>query len=131
MGDGDAIVKADFLESEDEETREDVDEGEMRKIVMGRVGGWVDWAVGWMDFRDQGDYNEGEDGEVLGSETTAEGTVGGAAKIEEGPRRGPKAVKKIVKSEEAEVGVLPPDGEGVGALQDAKWLLDVATNIVL
>ncbi len=22
---------------------------------MGRVGGWVDWAVGWMDFRGEGE----------------------------------------------------------------------------
>ena len=51
-------------DEEDEEDEEYVDESEMRRVVLGRVGGWVDWAVGWIDLRGEGDDEEdGEEGE--------------------------------------------------------------------
>lgn len=36
-----------------------VAEIEVRRLLMARVDGWLEWAVGWMDFRD--DDNDDED----------------------------------------------------------------------
>lgn len=35
-------------------------ENEVRRLLMARVGGWLEWAVGWMDFGDDGDDDDHE-----------------------------------------------------------------------
>lgn len=41
-----------------------VAESEVRRLLMARVGGWLEWAVGWMDFRDDDDEDDFEDEDV-------------------------------------------------------------------
>lgn len=125
---GGEMMGPDFVDVEegDEEGRgeEDVDEGEMRKVVMGRVGGWVDWAVGWMDMR-------GEDVEDDGG---SEGGVGGT-KGEVDPVELQKRLRKKKRDEELEGGTSgvgkPPEGDQAGVWSDAKWLLGVARKVAL
>lgn len=132
-------VGPDFVDVEDdeEEEGEEVDEGEMKRVVMGRVGGWVDWAVGWMDFR-----GEGEDGEEEGEgdpdvveEVRGEGVVKGELDPVELQKR---LRRKKRKDEEVEIGggesMDNPVGsapERAGVWSDAKWLLGVATKAAL
>jgi len=130
-------------EDEELEAEEEVDEGEMRKVVMGRVGGWVDWAVGWMDFRDSGDAGEEDEGEEGGEVVEVEwkdivAAIDRNAIAEERRRkkmglgRGDEGrnEKGEGKRDEKGVGVKAPEGD-VGILGDAKWLLEVAKKIVL
>lgn len=37
-------------------------ESEVQHLLMARVGGWLEWAVGWMDFRDDDDDDVHDDG---------------------------------------------------------------------
>lgn len=119
----------DLVEEEEEEgerkEEEQIDEGEMRRVVMGRFGGWVDWAVGWMDFRDLGDG--GEEGDEDDEGKSGEG-------VEEAPVVGPVdrgvIVEGLQRRDEKGAGVMAPEGD-VGVLKDVKWLLDVAAKIVL
>ena len=135
-------VGPDFVdvEKEDEgDEGEDVDEGEMRKVIMGRVGGWVDWAVGWMDFRgeEEGEIeNESEGGAV--EEVVEQAKVIGGLDLVELQRRLRKKKLKDEEEEEGddrveEKGVVdtPPMGEQAGVWSDAKWLLGVATKVAL
>ena len=116
-------------EEDDDEEREDyLDEGEMNRVVMGRIGGWVDWAVGWMDVR--GDESL-EDEEDAGEETEGQVT-GGAIDIGEIERRLAlrEAEDGIDGDGEEAVEIGPPPGEG-GWVGDAKWLFGVAKRIAL
>ena len=107
-----------------------LDEGEMRRVVMGRARGWVDWAVGWMDFRGE----EEEDGSE--NEEEDEGGRGDTDAGDSGMGRGRKK-----KTERSDVGNADdagqavagpaPDGPQSGMLADARWLLGVATKIVV
>lgn len=132
------IVGPDFVDVDEEdevemdgEEEEDVDDGEMRKVVMGRVGGWVDWAVGWMDMRTEGD--EADDDDEL------EGENGAQVKGKLDPVELQKRLRRKKKQDaEAESGTsdtlftsAPPDGEKAGVWSDAKWLLSVATKAAL
>lgn len=132
-------IKPDFLVQELEEDlgegargmeEEEVDEGEMRKIVMGRVGGWVDWAVGWMDFRgegeDEGDVDDGllENGEERSSVRSNPEKYDIRPELDEiGTEMGERLL----------VGAPPPPPSpaGDGMWTDTKWLLGVASKIVL
>lgn len=111
----------------DEEGRggEDVDEGEMRRVVMGRVGGWVDWAVGWMDMRGEDVEDEG-----ASEEEGVAGTKGGLDPVEL-----QKRLRRKKRDEELEGGTRgvgkPPEGEQAGVWSDAKWLLGVASKVAL
>lgn len=127
-------IAPDFLVLETEEDQaegareaeeEEVDEGEMRRIVMGRFGGWVDWAVGWMDFRDEGDGDEGplEDGE----ENLLQKTVEKQVKEQEWDEIG----AEMGKESDTGAGPPPPLPAGDGIWTDTKWLLGVASKIVL
>lgn len=137
---GSEDVGPDFVDVEDdeEEEGEEVDEGEMRRVVMGRVGDWVDWAVGWMDFRGEG---EEEDEEEEGNPDAVEEVHGeGVVKGELDPVELQKRLRrKKRKDEEVEIG---GRGEGMdntvgsaperaGVWSDAKWLLSVAAKAAL
>jgi len=109
---------------------EEGDEGEMRRVVWGRVGGWVDWAVGWMDWRvDEEAGLEGEEMEGEKAEEDEGREVDGAGK---GKRRRRGEGDRIVVNRIEDVGRLevpPPAGDG--GWKDAKWLLEVAGKILV
>lgn len=120
-------IEPDFvdLDEKDEEKVEGVDEGEMRRLVMGRVGGWVDWMVGWMDWRgDDGEEEGEEDGEDEGME---EGQ--GRQEVVEDTVMGKKE-RGVDDGTRLESGVsIPPAPEAAGrAWDDAKWLLKIAAE---
>ncbi|KAI4202230.1 MAG: hypothetical protein LQ350_002745 [Teloschistes chrysophthalmus] len=120
-------LEPDFMDLEDEleddvvdgvEREEVVDEREMRRLVWGRVGGWVDWAVGWMDLSGDGGVEEGDGEEGDGGDEEEkvgmESLRGGSDRIDEGEGIG--------------MGIKAPRTGGVW--EDAKWLLKVAGHSV-
>ncbi len=117
------MMGPDFVDVDEEGGEgEDVDEGEMRKVVMGRVGGWVDWAVGWMDMRGE-DFGDDDDGDE-------EGVCGELDPMELQKRLGRK--KRDEDMEGGTGGVdMPPEGEQAGVWSDARWLLGVARKVAL
>ncbi len=134
-------VDEEYVAEEGEEEGELVDEGEMKRIVKGKIGGWVDWAVGWMDFRgDDGEEEEGDEedqGDEFGKGQGGEGDGKEALDVMELQKR---LRRKKRRDEEVEDGdgsgdpaivTPPPEGEGLGVWSDAKWLLGVATKVVL
>lgn len=135
------FVNAEEEEEEEEEGEEDVDEGEMKRVVLGRVGGWIDWAVGWMDFRGEEDEDEEEEDDRGASENggaAMDGIDGGdIVKGELDPIELQKRLRRKKKWDaEAEVG-----GEGkmdvssapeqAGWWTDARWLVGVASKVAL
>ena len=140
-GVGPDFVDVDEGEGEEEGEGEVVDEGEMRRIVKGRIGGWVDWAVGWMDFRgeDGEGEEEGGDEEEQGDEF-GEGQGDGkealdVMELQKRLRRKKRRDEEVEDGDgsSGEPGIVtpPPQGEDVGVWSDAKWLLGVATKVVL
>ena len=125
------VVGPDFVdvdEQDEEEEGEKVDEGEMKKVVMGRVGGWVDWAVGWMDFRGEGE----EEGEDDGVEEREGGSKEGPDPVElqKRLRRRKKRDEELEGADGEKSFVRPPPEDGqAGTWSDAKWLLGVATKV--
>lgn len=99
-----------------------VDEGEMRRLVMGRVGGWVDWMVGWMDFRASDDEESGEVGDVV------EEGEGVEEAVDDGSRKGERIREDDTAGLERRVDIVPAPGAGGGAWDDAKWLLRIAAD---
>ena len=134
-------MEADFLVKEEEEEEEDGrgkggwDEGEMRKVVMGRVGGWVDWAVGWMDFR--GDEDGEREEEVEEEEEEAEVKEKQGKEMDKREERTEKKgegepVEIQGRGGEEVVAVeVPPLMDGEGIWGDTKWLMKVAGKIAL
>jgi hypothetical protein len=56
-------------------------ENEIRRLHMARAGGWLEWAIGWMDFRDDDDEpNENEntnpDNDLSGASTPYQNETG-------------------------------------------------------
>lgn len=90
-----------------------MDEGEMRKLVLGRVGGWVDWMVGWMDLRGLGE----EDGDE-----------GMDEKVDEAEEKGQEGWRPSDREDVDGGSGLPAPGPGGGAWEDAKWLLSIAMD---
>ena len=136
------FVDEEFEEDGDGEEELGVEEeDELRRLVWGRVGGWLDWAVGWMDWRQDWEEDRDEDGTVTrenirdderrrqddGAEREAEAKEG-------------KSIKTIRTREvrytrttdlKALEGELPPaPTEGGGVVGDARWLLGVASRLV-
>ncbi|KAL8918085.1 MAG: hypothetical protein Q9172_005573 [Xanthocarpia lactea] len=120
-------IEPDFVDL-DERDREDgegvdiVDEGEMRRLILGRVGGWVDWMVGWMDFRGVGDDGETGEGEMGRGEMDVEGSSKGEGRDKQ---------RLLDGGDESEldkgVGIPAPESGG-GVWEDTKWFLKVAAN---
>ena len=110
---------------EDEDDWESEDEEEVKGLVWGRVGGWVDWAIGWMDFRTDGEEDEEVVGERERERIEAE---------DKGKRRRRK--REEMRYEGTRDLRLPssggpaPEGEEAGITGDAAWLLKVAKNIL-
>ncbi len=121
-GQGLEDIEPDFVDL-DERDREDgegvdvVDEGEMRRLILGRVGGWVDWMVGWMDFRGVGDDGEIGEGEI---------DVNGRSK---GEGRDKWRLLDGGDGSELDKGIsIPAPESGGGVWEDTKWFLKVAAN---
>lgn len=131
---GEKEVRPDFVDvqEEDEEEGEEVDEGEMKRVVMGRVGGWVDWAVGWMDFRGEGEGDA--DADEAGGGAREEGEAGAKGGLDAVELQ--KRLRRKKRDDDAVTGGRGTDAvssapEQAGAWSDAKWLLGVATKAAL
>lgn len=136
QGQGLVGMEPDFidLDERDLEPRErdpmGVDEGEMRRLVMGRVGGWVDWMVGWMDFR--GLEDEDGEGELEDENSDIDKGVNEGEGREEvlDDTTGIQDVIGVDDTVRLEGGVstFPAPGAGGGVWDDARWLLRVAAD---
>lgn len=121
-----ADLEPDFVDldewdrEEEEEVVAVMDEGEMRKLVLGRVGGWVDWMVGWMDLRGLGK----EDGD----EGMGEGEVVVDEKVDEVEEKGQEGWRPSDREDVDGGSGSPAPGPGGGAWEDAKWLLRIAVD---
>lgn len=140
---GAILIEPDFVTPE-RELLPDLDEGEMKRIVMGRVGGWVDWAVGWIDFKSSGE-NETispmeieeageieERGEIKNNAERHEGK----SEFNHGKRPASDQLKGGEENFQNTTGVFRDDipnpvPSGEGGWSDAKWLLEVAGSIIL
>lgn len=137
------LVEPDFVTPDREilgsELLPEVDEGEMKRILMGRVGGWVDWAVGWIEFKSFGE-NESD---IEPGETEEGGEVENYARRDEGKSESnhdKRPAPDQVKGEEEKIqditdvlrdDITNPLSSGEGGWSDAKWLLEVAGSIIL
>lgn len=140
---GAILIEPDFVTPEREilssELLPEVDEGEMKRIVMGRVGGWVGWAVGWIDFKSFGE-NE-SDVEPVEIEEGVE--VKNHGERDEGKPEWnhdkPPAPEELKREGEKNQDISDafrddisnPLSSGEGGWSDAKWLLGVAGSIIL
>lgn len=133
---GAMLIEPDFVTPERDilgsELLPEVDEGEMKRVVMGRVGGWVDWAVGWIDFKSLGE--NGSDNEP--EEIEEGGEVDDYAERDDDKRPAPVQLKgeeeKIQDFTDIFRHDIPnPLSPGEGGWSDAKWLLEVAGSIIL
>ncbi|KAL8770268.1 MAG: hypothetical protein Q9209_003904 [Squamulea sp. 1 TL-2023] len=116
------FINLDERDREEQEAVEVVDEGEMRRLILGRFGGWVDWMVGWMDFREL--RGDDEVCEVKGNEADdMENTRGEAQE-----KRGHLRERDGGDMEKENEGGIPAPDSGNGAWEDAKWLLKIAAN---
>ncbi|KAI4210687.1 MAG: hypothetical protein LQ351_006462 [Letrouitia transgressa] len=116
---GEEAPGPDFIGLEDEEGEAEqegeVDEGEMRRLVWGRVGGWLDWALGWMDFRVE---------EVDGDEV--EETIPDERK--ENLKQKREIAEKVELDEKDGEIRIPAPSSDEGTWEDAKWLLRTAVE---
>lgn len=125
---GPDFVDPSAFEEEEMVEDEDVDESEMRRVIMGRAKGWVDWAVGWMDLR-----GEEETWEV--GEDDADDDRDSGLKLEENiarrRRRQPRPGNPADREDSGEKVALPPQDQDAGGLADVKWLLAVASKLIV
>jgi hypothetical protein len=119
----------DFVDALDEEVIIE-DDGEMKRLVWGRVGGWVDWAVGWMDFREdieEEDEDDDEEEEQKDAEFPEQGRRGlkgkGLVRLKAGRREKRVHHEGVDKLED-----LPPAPQSNGVIGDAAWLFGLAKN---
>ena len=120
-------VRADFVEDEEDEEDPEAEDSEVKQVIWGHVGGWVDWAVGWMDFRADEDEKELDQLEHL-----QEGVAASS------PRADSKRTIKFTKKRPGKEGAtdvysqttrhIPRAPEHEGVVQDAAWLLGLARN---
>lgn len=140
---GAILIEPDFVTPE-RELLPDLDEGEMKRIVMGRVGGWVDWAVGWIDFKSSGENETISPVEIEeAGEIEERGETKNSAERHEGNseynhdkrpasdqlKGGEENLQNITGVFRGDIPNPVPSGEG--GWSDAKWLLEVAGSILL
>lgn len=125
-----------MLDAEDDSGSEldEFEEGELKKLVWGRVGGWVDWAVGWMDWRDGLEGVDEEEDDISSSQEKSQ--------IQEGLKQRLKK-KATIKLDGVQVDVssnvslmgyadpIPIPPETAGVIGDAKWLIGVASKLIV
>ena len=101
-------------------------EGEMRRVVWGGLGGWVDWAVGWLDLRG-GEGDEGGDGNEGRGELDA-------VELQRRLRRKEREDRDRDLDQEGgggDTNSMSCAPESAGMWRDAKWLLGVAAKAAL
>ena len=140
------FVDEDVLASElGEEEDLDAEESELRRLVWGRVGGWVDWAVGWMDWRDglEGVMEENEDVEdAVEAEGAEDGTkepLGEEPDRKDGNQeRKKKRRREVIRAETAALDagkdwtvLASKGGEEASILGDVGWLLGAARRALI
>ena len=135
-------------EEESEEGEEDVEaeELELRKLIWGRVGGWVDWAVGWMDWRDGLEgvlVEDAEEDTGVGGDAVEAHEEGRPAGKDNDRDTGAKRREKTIKYADTAgmeekgaraKGAVPPAPEGerlAGLLGDTRWLLGLARKALV
>ena len=140
---GAILIEPDFVTPDREilgsELLPEVDEEEMKRIVMGRVGGWVDWAVGWIEFKSFGE-NESD---IEPGEIEEGGEVENYARRDERKSESnhdKRPASDQLKGEEEKTqditdvlrdDITNPLSSGEGGWSDARWLLEVAGSIIL
>lgn len=130
------IVGPDFVDpavydEEGIEEEEEVDENEMRRVIMGRAKGWIDWAVGWMDLRNEEEILEGDREDLQASEKSS---VDDGRDIDGTSRRKERRSSSgghYYDSAEALISEPPPRDQDAGVLADTKWLLNVASKLIV
>ncbi|MCJ1312802.1 hypothetical protein MMC25_006478 [Agyrium rufum] len=123
------------------------EDGEIGKLIKGRVGGWVDYFVGWMDFRGEGEGNGDGDGDmdIIDEEEEDEDESDDTpcrtgkgkprqviARLE---RRSTDRQRSALSGEDdsttmGEQSQVQAPGGKDGVFSDARWLLDVATKAI-
>ena len=120
------------LDEEDEEEGDVlVDEGQVKRLLRARLGGWMDWAVGWMDFgvdEQQEDDDEEEEEEAAAESAGVEKEIEPSIKGRWIPTRREREKEQAAQEQSTsnKVGIPPPKGDS--ALGDAAWLLNVAAK---
>lgn len=134
---GALLIEPDFVTPE-RELLPDLDEGEMKRIVMGRVGGWVDWALGWIDFKSSGEIETISPAEIEERGEIKNNAERHERKSEFNCDNRPASDQLIGEEENLQnmLGVLRGDipnpvPSGEGGWSDAKWLVEVAGSIIL
>ena len=109
----------------DGEIEEEVNESEMKRIIMGRAKGWVDWAVGWMDLRGEEEmWDDDDNGDGAAPNTTF--------KLDEKvPQRRRLRAGGGDIGDSVVAAPPPPEDRDAGALADARWLLGLASRLVV
>lgn len=139
-GYGAILMEPDFVTPEREtlgsELLPEVDEGEMKRIVMGRVGGWVDWAVGWIDFKSFGENESDIEPVEIEEGGEVENYAKGMSEFNHDKRPAPDQLKGEEEKIQDITDVFRDDKPnpvslGEGGWSDAKWLLEVAGSIIL
>ena len=122
-------MEPDFVDVEEGVGEEEVDEGEMRRLIKARVGGWWDYAVGWVDFRGEegegGEEDEGVDREEAGK--GQEKDINGRRKR----RRRNENNRTVLENQELKAKLDVPPPESGGLWKDTAWLLSVASKALV
>ena len=127
-----------------ERSSEADEEGEVRRLIRGRVGGWLDYFVGWMDFRGDDSWDGKSEDEEGGDEEDEEGREDykdkkrkehegkTKASVERSNYSEKNNTKKVVEETDVEYeSTLVTDSEEAGgAWTDAKWLLGAASKAI-
>jgi hypothetical protein len=112
----------DFVDEEEEGEEKGEGEDEVKKLVVGRMGGWVDWAVGWMDFREDEDHSDGM------SEVHDESIS--ITSLEERSKHEQVLLQSVpTMKDNAEVPPAPVKADSI--FSDAAWLLGVARSSLI
>ena len=139
--DREGVVHGDEEEHKGDEggEEEDFNEAEMKKVVLGRVGGWVDWAVGWMGDsegrREEEEDDDDESEDALPLEEVGEVVLGrkGRKTGDVGEMEGDTMIGDIFPPPPTAPGSVMSEGGGgtpAGRMwDDAKWLLSVARQV--
>ncbi|KAG7004633.1 hypothetical protein G7Y79_00024g055830 [Physcia stellaris] len=128
---GPDFVDPGVYDDEEMEGEEEVDENEMRRVVMGRAKGWIDWAVGWMDLRNEEEIWEGDREDVQDGEKRNVGEGRDIDGTSRGKGRTSSSGGHCNDSKEALISEPPPRDQDAGVLADTKWLLNIASKLIV
>ena len=128
---GPDFVDPAVYDEEEMEEEEGVDENEMRRVIMGRAKGWIDWAVGWMDLRNEEEVLHGDREDGREAEKSSAGYRSEFDGISRRKERRSSDGGHYNDSAEALISEPPPRDQDAGVLADTKWLLNVASRLIV